>query len=188
MDYRKAFNLEGEVHERLRGQKGEQFLTELDRFLKSGPAQPVAAETYLVLVDYTMRFAKMIRAGNYDWVNDNITAKNFPIIGSGQEGIALRIVHFNRDISTKKALTELDKRNLRPATLAELLAFGAKYPEFQRKFPITALGSVSTRLKGFRFVACLREEIGKRVLSLCDHDSDFRGGARFLAVGMFGII
>ncbi len=56
--------------------------------------------------------------------------------------IEFELVHLNKDVSTDKALAELDKQGLCPALYEELLAFAAKYPELQKQFPIVALGSV----------------------------------------------
>lgn len=75
-------------------------------------------------------------------------------------------MHFNRNIESDTALAELDKMGLRPATLPELLAFGAKYPDKQREFPIVALGSVWRDLCGDRVVAYLGCDSSKRDLYL----------------------
>ncbi|MGH9460150.1 MAG: hypothetical protein ACRD1X_02955 [Vicinamibacteria bacterium] len=94
-----------------------------------------------VAIDYSQSLVAMIQTGRYDWVNSDITEKHFPV-ASGPAQVSIELVHFNRVMSTDDVLSELDRRGLRPATLPELLAFGEKYPEKQRKFPIIALGSV----------------------------------------------
>lgn len=146
------------------------------------PENSIAADLYTVVVDYSQPLAEMIKSGNYNWINNYITAKHFPVIGNGKAEVALQIAHFNRPISSDNAIAELDKCGLCPATLLELLAFGAKYPELQRQFPIIALGSVWAHLRGDRYVAYLREDDGKRYLYLRWYGSDWRAHCRFLAV------
>ncbi len=107
-----------------------------------------------VSVDYSTTLEQMIAEGKYDWSNSDINSKNFPTASQvGQVTVNVELVHFNRNIGSEEALQELDKVGYRPANLSELLAFGAKYPDRQREFPIVALGSVWQRLDGNRYVA-----------------------------------
>lgn len=63
--------------------------------------------------------------------------------------------------------SELDRRGLRPATIEELLAFGAAYPDKQREFSIIALGSVCIGQPIRRnYVPCLWLESAGRCLGL----------------------
>ena len=138
--------------------------------------------TYPVTVDYTQTLEQMIAAGRYDKQNRDITQEHFPLQGSGQIEVELHLVHLNRDASTDSVLAELDRRGLRPATLAELLAFGAKHPNLQKEFPIIALGSVWRHWGGSRGVACLAGWGGERSLSLDWLGHDWGRCCRFLAV------
>ncbi len=70
----------------------------------------------------------------------------------------------------------------RPATLPELLALGKQYPEFQRWFPIIALGSVWRGQGGVRLAPCLSENAGKRGLGLDSFDFVWGAFCCFLAV------
>jgi len=74
--------------------------------------------------------------------------------------------------------------NLRPATLPELLAFGAKYPDKQKEFPIMALGSVWIDPDGDRRVHSLGWVEGERELHLGWDKPGYVWGdyCRFLAV------
>lgn len=136
---------------------------------------------FRVVVDYSKTLDEMIAAGLYDWKNDNINAKNFPVDGKGTSAVNVELIHFNRTIESNEALNELDKMGYRPATLPELLAFGAKYPDKQREFPIIALGSVWRRLD-FRCVACLVCGGGRRGLRLRWLLNGWRADDRFAAV------
>lgn len=100
------------------------------------------ATLYSVVVDYSQPLDEILSAGKYDLVDHNITEKNFPKTADGVVELNIELVHFNHGISSDSVVAEMDKMGLRPATIWELLAFGAKYPELQRQFPIVAIGSV----------------------------------------------
>ncbi|MEK7078409.1 MAG: hypothetical protein AAB911_02465 [Patescibacteria group bacterium] len=135
-----------------------------------------------VTVDYTRTLSDMISAGHYDSVNDDITADHFPVSGEGVVEVKLELVHFDRVMESDDVLKELDKDGLRPATLAELLAFGAKYPDIQRQFPIIALGAVWQNRRGYRSVPALWGSSIGRFLDLHYFDDGWDGYYRFLAV------
>jgi len=137
--------------------------------------------TLEIVVDYSISLKKMISLGKYDWVNENITKKNFPLEGENTHVSVVELIHFNKVISSDEAERELKKMKLRPATIAELLAFGAKYPETQREFPIIALGSVAS-VDGARKVACLGRDDSGRDLNLPWRDCGWDAQSRFLAV------
>src|ERR1039458_7111616 len=139
-------------------------------------------EQRLLTVDYSKTLEQMIADGKYDWKNSEIKAKNFPLNGQGTTAVNIELVHFNRNIESDTALAELDKMGLRPATLPELLAFGAKYPDKQREFPIVALGSVWRSLNGDRYVACLCCDGSKRFLRLFWLEDGWAAFCRFAAV------
>lgn len=119
--------------------------------------EPGATGTYSVSVPYNgaSTIKELVATGNYDWKNDDITDKHFPQEKVGAEDVEIELVHLDRDISTDDALAELDKRGLRPANPAELLAFGATFPEVQREFPVIALGQFWRNPHGLRDVVCL---------------------------------
>ncbi|MES2203203.1 MAG: hypothetical protein V4474_02720 [Patescibacteria group bacterium] len=150
--------------------------------LRLGVALP---ENIPLSVDYGQSLEQMIAAGNYDWKNDDITAKKFPVVGEGIEQFETRVVHFNRTISSEEAVEAIKNINaenpLEPAKIEHLLAFGAKYPEEQRKYPIIALGSVAEVL-GDRGVPYLGRDDARRILGLHWWDFDWDDYYRFLAV------
>ncbi len=136
---------------------------------------------FQLIVDYTMSLSDMVSAGQYDWVNPEITEANFPKTRTGSISLNAELLHFNRTISSENALKEMEKLGFRPATIEELLAFGAKYPELQRQFPIVALGS-SCVLGGDRRVPCLDEVGSGRDLDLYWFEDVWYGRYRFLVV------
>lgn len=145
---------------------------------------PNATGTYPVSVPYngSSTIKELVAAGAFDWKNDDITDKHFPQEKTGAEDVEIELVHLDRDISTDDALVELDKRGLRPANPAELLAFGATFPEVQREFPVIALGQFWRAPIGNRFVVCLGRYGGKRHARLGWADSDWARSCRFAGV------
>lgn len=141
-----------------------------------------AKDIFRVLVDYYRSLEDMIAAGKYDYANPDINAKHFPVAKHGKEDVAVELVHFDRNISSDEAIPELDKMGFRPATLPELLAFGEKYPDVQRRFPVVALGSVWLRLSGRRNVACLWGDSTERGLTLSWFEGDWLARYRFASV------
>ena len=141
-----------------------------------------ARNIYPVSVDYAAGMEEMVRRGKYDWSNSNITTKHFPTKHSGKADIKIKLVHFDRSIGSENAIEELDKMGLRPAEGCELLAFGEKYPEVQREFPINALGSVWRGWGGGRRVVCLGRGGALRDASLDDFGGGWLGRWRFAAV------
>jgi len=137
---------------------------------------------YPVTVNYGLSLAEMIEVGKYDWVNDSITAKHFPFTGEGMAELEVQLVHFKRRIESDDAIKKMDGMGLRPLALSELLAFGAKFPEVQREFPIIALGSVWRRRYGSRYVPVLWEYDRERDLDLGWFEGRWLGFYRFAAV------
>jgi len=102
----------------------------------------VVEGSYPLTVNYDQSLEQMIAAGRYDWKNDDIKPKHFPVKGEGKVNVEITFVHHNRVMSTDDVLKDLDTRGLRPIKIEELLALGAAKPELQQEFPIIALGSV----------------------------------------------
>ena len=124
----------------------------------------------------------------FSWVNSDYAKADFkPIdrckdVSRDTREVAFEYVHMGRDASTDEVLAEMDRHGLRPALYEELLAFGAKYPDEQRQFPIIALGSVWRGFGGRLRVAYLSRGGSERSLSLYWFGGDWNGFCRFLAV------
>jgi hypothetical protein len=127
----------------------------------------------------------MIVAGNYDWKNDKLTAKRFPIVGEGVVEYEFRYFHFNRNVSSETAVDLIKKEDSEnpwePAKTEHLLTYGENFPEEQRKFPIVALGSVG-RVGSNRRVPYLCGDGSERSLGLNWWDDGWGDFYRFLAV------
>jgi hypothetical protein len=135
----------------------------------------------VIVIDHSLSLEAMIAAGKYDWKNDDITAERFPIEGSGTKKFSAKVFHFDRRISSEDAVAAMEKEQFAPATHIHGLAFGAAFPEEQRKYPIACLGS-SARVRGSRGVVCLSGGGGGRCLDLCGWRGGWYDRWRFLAV------
>lgn len=143
------------------------------------------ASVYPVAVDYGKTVEEMVSAGHYDRKNDDINSRNFPVKGEGTKGtinVNLELVHFNKSVRSKDVLAHLEANGMRPATVEELLAFGATYPEIQREFPIICLGSFWVGPDDDRYMPCLRRGGSRRVLGLNWFGYSWGEVCRFLAV------
>jgi len=140
------------------------------------------ATTYLVEIDYSDTLEQRLAAGRYDWKNSDITEKHFPVKGEGQIKLDLELAHYAKNMNTEAVLAVIDAQGYRSATIEELLAFGAAYPELQREFPIIALGSVWRNRLGNRYVACLYRDGNERNLNLNWIEDDWYVHCRFLVV------
>lgn len=136
-----------------------------------------AREIYTTLVDYSIGLVGMIVLGKYDYVQFGIgeNINNFVVEGSGSQEIDIILVQLNTALSSDGAVAELDKLGYRPASVAELLAFGKSHPEAQKNISIVALGSTYTLPSGERHVACLE-------------GSHVWGGTRGLVEGEWGTV
>jgi hypothetical protein len=144
-----------------------------------GQQQPT--DDQITEVDFGQTLEAMIAAGKYDWKNDAITANRFPVEGTGVKTFRNKLFHFGRNISSEDAVTVMEKEKFTPATHVHGLAFGATFPDEQRKYPIACLGS-SAQVNGRRLVVYLDGHDAERYLSLFVWDDDWYGYWRFLGV------
>jgi len=141
-----------------------------------------AVSAFVVTVNYDLSVEAAVKAGKYDWSDDDITSRNSRSNHKGTADVEITLVHFNRFTKSDEVIRELDKQNLRPAELLELLAFGAKYPELQRDFPIVGLNSVWQDPDGGRRCAYLYGGGSGRNLCLDWFDVKWGIFCRFAAV------
>src|SRR5665213_986082 len=86
-----------------------------------------------IVVDYGMSLEKMIDAGNYEAIVDDITRRRFPIIGKGKVTFSVNLLGLDDEELTESAIQKhivatRPKNPWRPAKIEHLLAFGAKFP------------------------------------------------------------
>jgi len=142
---------------------------------------PLPSEPIVLIVDYSQTLEEMIAVGRYDWKDDDIIVKRFPIEGKGIVEFEAVLFHFDKNISSECAKKQIEQAGYEVAKIEHILSFGANYPEEQRKFPIVGLGSVG-RVDGCRDVPCLSGSGSERDLNLDWWDDDWRAYYRFLGV------
>jgi hypothetical protein len=138
-------------------------------------------DIFPVTVNYDLSVEEAIAAGDYQAVNADITSKNFLSERKGQAEVNVVLVRFEHRMKSEDVVQELEKEGLRPAELPEFLAFGARYPDVQRKFSVAGLGSVWQDRKGYRNVPCLYEASEGRYLDLHWWDDGWYSYTRFAA-------
>jgi len=147
-----------------------------------GQATHNPRETFPLLVNYDLPLADAIDAGQYQGVHASFTRENFPPARSGQAEVEIILVRYQQRMESENVLRELDKEGLRAAELSEILAFGAEYPEVQRRFSVIGLGSVWKDRKGYRNVPCLYEASEGRYVDLHWWDDGWYSFSRFAAI------
>lgn len=106
-------------------------------------AVPAETEQFLT-VEADISFEDRIKRGNYGCCNsDLIEKKFFPITAEQVGDWEWKLFHFDRSISSEEAIRLMEENGYAAGQIGHILAFGEKYPEEQRKFPIIGLGSVA---------------------------------------------
>lgn len=178
-----VLDLGGNDEDFLRILKDKGLAVEIAKLILAGKATGSPDGLEPLNIDYEKPLPDAIKEGAFDWKNDDITSKNFPN-GNHEKGeatIKVKLYHFGRDMSSEGVVSAMGKDGFRPAMLRELLAFAAKNPDEQRKYPIVGLGSVLRRDVD-RDVPYLRRLGDERDLDLSWWGDDWLGDYRFLAV------
>jgi len=173
---REAGGNDEDIH-RLATPDGETLLGKMADLVVSSKRQ-----VFKILVDFRKTLQEAIQAGKYDWVNSDITQDHFPVQGGVQKEVEAVLFHFNRIVTSDQAISEMEKQGFRPATIEELLALGASYPELQKQFPILALGSVWRHPSGSLYVPYLAWRGCGRDLHLHWLGHVWGGHCRFVAL------
>jgi hypothetical protein len=139
-------------------------------------------ESFPITVNYDLSVEAAVDAGQYQGVNASITGQNFPSSKHGETKLDIVLIRYDRRMTSEEVLAELDRDGLRPAELLEFLAFGATYPDVQRKFSVVGLGSVWKDLKGYRNVPCLYTASEGRYADLHWWDDGWYSYSRFAAI------
>jgi len=139
-------------------------------------------DIFPVAVNYDLPVEEAIQAGDYQAVHPGIASQNFPSTRRGQADLEVVLVRFDRRMASEDVVRELDEEGLRAAELHEFLAFGAKYPEVQRKCSVVGLSSVWRDGKSYRNVPCLYTASEGRYLDLRWWDDAWYSHSRFAAI------
>ena len=148
---------------------------------RAGFPTALISDDEFIDVNYDETLEQMIANGRFDWTNSNITAKRFPVEGSGTKRFVPKLFTFGRSVSSQTAIDLMAEDDFHPARHEHGLAYGAKFPDAQRKQPIALLGS-SAEVDGTRDVVYLGRGDGGRYLYLYDWGGDWDDGWSFLGV------
>lgn len=162
-------------------QQGDGLLEKVADVLTEATHTP-PREVYPIQVNYDLPLRDAIDAGDYQAVNASITGDNFPQARHGHASLEIFLMRFVGRMTSEEVINALSKEDLRPADLPEFLAFGAAYPQEQRRFSIICLGSVWQDKKHYRNVPCLYEASEARSLDLHWWDDGWYSYSRFAAV------
>lgn len=162
--------------------EGDEVIADMAKVMQKAWGLP----TYAITVDYSQTVEQMVAALRCDGhINSNINTANFgkeiAVKKGAKEDLKVVLFHLNRAATSGEVLAEMEKKGLHSATAAELLTFGAQYPDIQREFPIVSLGS-SCVLRGDRQVASLWSNASRRSLNLHYFGPRWPAHYRFLAV------
>jgi len=160
--------------------QGDRLLDKFADVIAESARKP--RETFPLTVNYDLPVDEAIQAGDYQAVNADITSANFSWSRRGQANVEIFLVRFDQRMSSPDVLRELEAESLRPAELPEFLAFGAAYPDVQRKFSVVGLGSVWRDRKGYKNVPCLYTASEGRYLDLHWWDDGWYSFSRFAAL------
>ena len=145
----------------------------------------VNPELFLLTVDYTESLEEMIAAGHYDWINDCIIPRLFPIEGTGVVEFEARYFRFSSHISPDDVIREMKDADTKnpwyPAKTEHVLSHGKRFPDEQRKFTIAGFGSVAF-IHGFTDVLSIQMRGSERTLNVRSIRDDRRDNLRLLAV------
>ena len=110
-----------------------------------------------VKIDCRQTLKEMIADGDYSWISPGYDDQ-VKLNCSDSHDIEMQLIDINpkpRFFNGQEARVAIDRLGYRPATLEELLAFGATYPKEQYKYDIVALGSTYVLESGTKYVPTL---------------------------------
>lgn len=122
---------------------------------------------------------ELVRAGHYDWVNDYITSRNFPIRSHESDEAEIVLFEFDHDPTSEEVLAVAEKHGLVRPTYEDALRFGKQHPEEQRKGPIVFLHEPWLSPHDHRLVVVLDGNASFRSLDLDLFDDGWRRRYRF---------
>jgi len=123
------------------------------------------AATFKVAVDCAKSVVDLVEDGkysdtSYDWKS---YAKSFPTTPTGSGDTVetdLFYLRLDHDASDEDVRIEAKRLGLRLATIHEILVFGTRYPEEQRKFPVI---TISKMYKGYYWHVLLGARWGREI-------------------------
>jgi len=117
-------------------------------------------------IDYDQPLVETIRNSGYCTAIGDIV-EICRVDDSGQIPVELKLYYFNRDIGRGEIKKIVRLYGFEVSPIEDLVWLGKNYPDFQREFPIAALGSVAVRsCDGSIAIPCLDTCASERLLYL----------------------
>ena len=154
----------------------------------------VLEERYPVALDAKMTLEDLLKVGNYDMhIGDPSEARQMFDVDPSIHDTVLALMGFGCACAVEHMCEVMENVGYRPATLRELLALGAQYPDLQRQRILVALGSVNyatyIEQEGSEWsldtavhVPVLTHLLGERTFLLGEYDGKYRPGYYFVCV------
>jgi len=144
--------------------------------------------TYVVVVDYSQSFKQMKAIGKFEITGDDfegVVSEGYAINGQGVKSVPISLIRFSPFVSSECVVEEMKLHSYRPATIDELFALAAQYPDIQLVGgDIVELGTIDNRDEDDPAVAFIGEEDGKRNLWHDCWDQEWDDSVRFAAVAI----
>lgn len=129
-------------------------------------------KVYKVRIDFSKSVSEMAEESNFDWKVKDTKNKEFEHNQSGLQDFSLCIVNVEKEMTTEEVNDLLKNKNLRPANIEHLIAFGDVFKDIRLSTILVALG---TERKDKHYVyPCLYEENSKKTPDLAYYDPDQR--------------
>lgn len=174
-----TINMHGGYDNWLRMLRGEIVV----RFEQVGEAQFVLDLNYGAFASQEEMFSGLLSEGKYNGVSPDVTFEHYRIEPcSGIWRVTCDLVHPNQSHRTEDALFQMGSLGLRRPRIEHCLAFGAKYPEEQRKHPIVIACAPWVYRFGHGFLPVLDVSAGHRELNLNSVEDGWIPYDRWLAV------
>jgi hypothetical protein len=154
----------------------------------------VLEERYPITLDAEVTLEGLLKAGNYDMhIGDPSEARQMFNADTSIHDAVLKLIGFECSCAVEHICEVMEKGGYRPATLRELLALGAQYPDLQRQRILVALGSLNQAiyieqegpewsLGSVLHLPVLTHVLGERTFLLGEYDGKYRPGYYFVCV------
>jgi hypothetical protein len=95
--------------------------------------------TFRIMTGGNRTTEEVVAAGNYDWKNDWVNGKNFPMRPMSEGPREIVYLEFDYDPASEEVLAEAQRQGLERPRHDDVLFFGEQYLEEQRKAPVVFL-------------------------------------------------
>ncbi|MDX1535598.1 MAG: hypothetical protein R3346_02465 [Candidatus Spechtbacterales bacterium] len=125
----------------------------------------------------------LLERGSWYNVDSRINSDNFSGKDEKIEGLEFSVLRFREMIDAESVLADMELQGLEPGTLEELLLVEVQAPDFERQWPVVALGSVfHDKERDIDLVPVAYYTENGRGIRLTNKDSAFGDEYRFLAI------